>query len=74
MLNRILNLETPEGRAVYRFINVVLPQGAVGFIVYFVNELKGVPLDGDIQVVSSVTAAALVTAYFKYMRDKKGEG
>lgn len=69
MWDKIINLSTPEGRAVYRLVNVLVPQGVVGFLAYFVNEIQSIPADGDIQVVSSVTVAALVTAILKYRRD-----
>lgn len=71
MLDKIFNLAEPEGRAVYRLVNVLVPQGALGFIVFFIDEIKNIPLDGDIQVVTSVALGGLVTSYFKYYRDTK---
>lgn len=70
MWDKIINLTTPEGRALYRLINVLIPQGSVGFLVYFIDGIKSIPADGDAQVVASVTIGALVTAIHKYWRDK----
>lgn len=74
MWDKILNLSTPEGRAIYRLVNVLVPQSVVGFLFIFADNVKDVPLDGDIQVVTSVALGAFVTSWLKYSRDtKKGE-
>lgn len=74
MLDKIFNLSTPEGRAVYRFFNVVVPQGAVAFLLETIDRVQSLPVDNTEQAAMSFTVAALITAYMKYLRDTKREG
>lgn len=78
MLDQIIRLDTPAGRALYRLINTLVPQSIVGSIFYGLEQASAVPVDTDITIVLSVFVGGLITAADKLRRDvnesNKGTG
>ena len=71
MWDRILNLQTAEGRAVYRLVNVLVPQGLAAFGLYMIDYIKDTPIDGNLETATAVILGGFGTAWYKYARDTR---